>query len=276
MPRRGYVDGPFGQIHFQHFGEGVPVVLLHQVPMTSSQFDLVYEPLARRGLWVIGIDMPGFGLSDPTPFVPKVEDYAQGITPVLDALGIDRASIVGHHTGALVATEVAIQFAKRVDKLILNGPLPLTEEERADYLASGHQWELGFGPRPGGTHLTELFAIREGFAAGTVATERLSDYVVQAFSGRGAFWWGHHAAFQYRHEESLAKITQPAMILTNTGDMIYPMAHRAHTIRPDFAFAELQGGGVDIVDQQPEAWAEIVATYVCTSSVADPAQGSQQ
>lgn len=264
MPRRGYVDGPFGQLHFQHLGDGVPLVLLHQVPMTSGQFDLVYEPLARRGVRAIGIDMPGFGQSDPTAFVPRVEDYAQGITPVLDALGIGRASILGHHTGALVATEVAIQFANRVDRLILNGPMPLTEAERADYLATGHQWELGFGPRPGGTHLTELFVIREGFAEGTVASKRLSDYVVQAFSGRGIFWWGHHAAFQYRHDEGLAKVTQPTMILTNTGDMIYPMAHRAHAIRPDFAFAELPGGGVDIVDQQPEAWAEIVAGFVCT------------
>jgi len=262
MPRRGYADGPFGQIHFQQHGDGVPIVLLHQVPMTSGQFDLVYEPLVQRGLRPIGIDMAGFGLSDPTMFVPRVEDYALGVVPVLDALGINRATMLGHHTGALVATEVALQCPDRVDRLVLNGPLPLTDDERADYLATGHQWELGFGPRASGTHLTELFVMREGFAEGTVPAERISDYVVQAFLGRGQFWYGHHAAFTYRHEVTLAAITQRTLILTNTGDMIYDMARKTHRMRPDFEFAELPGGGVDIVDQQPEAWSDIVAEFV--------------
>lgn len=262
IPRRAYADGPFGQIHFQHLGEGHPLVLLHQAPMTSGQFDWVYAPLAARGVHAIGIDMPGFGLSDPTPFVPRVENYAAIVPPVLDALGLATASVLGHHTGALVATEVAIQFADRVEALILNGPLPLTEAERTSYLATGHQWELGFAARPHADHMRELFDIRAGFAECSVPLSRISDYVVQALSGRGAFWHGHHAAFQYRQEDTLARITQPTLILTNTGDMIFEHARTAHALRPDFAFIALDGGGVDIVDQQPEAWAVAVATFL--------------
>jgi hypothetical protein len=33
-------------------------------------------------------------------------------------------------------------------------------------------------------------------------------------------------------------------------------------MRPDFAYAELAGGGVDIVDQQPEAWCDVVAKFL--------------
>ncbi len=33
-------------------------------------------------------------------------------------------------------------------------------------------------------------------------------------------------------------------------------------MRPDFEYAELAGGGVDIVDQQPEAWANLVAKFL--------------
>ena len=261
-PRRHYEDGPFGQIHFQALGEGAPIVLLHQVPMTSGQFDRVYAPLAARGFHAIGIDMPGFGLSDPTDFVPTIADYARVVPPVLDALGIARAAILGHHTGALVATEVGLQFPERVRALILNGPLPITEAERQEYLATGHQWELAWQPLPGGAHMQELFAIREGFAAGTVDTARISDYVVQALTGKGVFWWGHHAAFQYRHEETMRRISQPTLILTNSGDMIFSLAARAQAIRSDFALVTLEGGGVDIVDQQPEAWADAVAGFL--------------
>jgi len=262
IPRRGYADGPFGQVHFQHFGAGQPLVLLHQAPMTSGQFDNVYGLLADRGCRAIGIDMPGFGMSDPTPFVPRVEDYAQVVPAVLDALGIGEAAILGHHTGALAATEAAIQFPERISRLIVNGPLPVTEEERADFLEKGLKWEQGWTARPGGAHLAELFSIREGFADGTVPLDRISEYVIQALSGRGQFWYGHHAAYMYRHDESLPKVRQPGMILINTGDMIYSHALRAQAIRPDFAFLALEGGGVDIVDQQPEAWADAVAGFI--------------
>lgn len=264
VPRRGYADGPFGQIHYQQAGSGAPLILLHQAPMTSAQFDLVYTPLAARGFHAIGIDMPGFGQSDPTPFVPTIADYARCVPAVLDALEIARADVLGHHTGGLVATELALVEPERVRRLIVNGPLIITEDERKEYFATGHQWELDWAARAGGAHFNELFAIRETFAAGTVPLARISDYVVQALSGKGAFWYGHHAAFQYHHDEALGRVTHPTLILTNTGDTIYQHALKAQALRPDFAFVALEGGGVDIVDQQPDEWADAVAAFLTT------------
>jgi pimeloyl-ACP methyl ester carboxylesterase len=260
-PRRGYADGPFGQIHFQQLGSGVPIVLLHQAPMTSGQFDNVYAPLAARGFHAIGIDMPGFGQSDPTDFTPRVEDYALIVPVVLDALGIEQAVVLGHHTGALVATEVALQFPTRVAALIVNGPLPLTEEARQEYLTTGQAWERNFTALPGAEHMKQIFDIRANFAAGSVPLNRISDYVVQALQQRGKFWYGHHAAFQYRHEDTLPRVTHRTLILTNTGDVIYDLALQSHAQRPDMDFVALEGGGVDIVDQQPEAWADAVAAF---------------
>ncbi len=261
-PQRGYASGPFGQIHYQVLGEGAPLVLLHQAPVTSGQFDHVYAPLARRGFQAIGIDMPGFGMSDPTDFVPGVGDYAQVVPPVLDALGIGRAAILGHHTGALVATEVALQFPERISALIVNGPLLVTDDDYRNFMAGLHQWELGYAGRPEAAHMVELFAIRDRLAHGAIPPARLSDYVVQSLIGRGPFWYGHHAAYTYRLSETLPQVRQPGLILTNTGDMIYPHAERARALRPDFAFVALVGGGIDIVDEQPEEWAGAVATFL--------------
>ncbi len=159
-PRKGYADGPFGQVHYQFLGEGVPLVLLHQAPMTSGQFDAVYEPLARRGIMAIGIDMPGFGLSDPTPDVPSVTDYGRVVPAVLDALNIDRAAILGHHTGALAATEATLLAPDRFSALILNGPLPITEAERADFMAGLHLEEKAFTALPDAAHMVGMFRIR--------------------------------------------------------------------------------------------------------------------
>lgn len=260
--RRGYADARFGQVHYRELGNGAPLALLHQAPMDSRQFDLVYEPLARRGFRAIGIDMPGFGGTDLQPGTPSVEAYAECVVPVLDHLGLGQVALLGHHTGALVATEAAVRSPERFSALIVNGPLPLTPEERDEWLATGHVRELGIVPRAGGSHFTQVFERRTELSMGTVAPERISSYVVQAFGGQAPFWHGHYAAYTYDHGAALARVRVPALILTNTGDVIYPLAELAHRMRPDFAWIALEGGGIDIVDQQPEQWADAVAGWL--------------
>lgn len=264
FPRRHYADGPFGQVHFQELGDGAPLLMLHQAPMTSGQFDNVYAPLAARGIRAIGIDMPGFGMSDPTSHAPTVGDYAQVIPAVLDKLGIERAALVGHHTGALAATEAALAFPDRIAALIVNGPLLVTEQDRVGFMEGMHQWELNFKAREHAGHMVEMFDIRASMAHGSITETRLGEYVIQALIGRGPFWYGHHAAFTYDQEPRLALVDQPTLILTNTGDLIYDHALRARDRFPAFDFAALEGGGVDIVDQQPEAWADAVATFLAS------------
>ncbi|PKP92472.1 MAG: alpha/beta hydrolase [Alphaproteobacteria bacterium HGW-Alphaproteobacteria-16] len=262
LPRRAYVDGPFGQIHYRYLGQGKPIVLLHQAPMTSNQFDYVYPELAARGFQAIGIDMPGFGMSDGTPDVPTVQDYARVVPPVLDALDIASAAVGGHHTGALVSAEAAVRFPDRVSAVILNGPAMFDAADRAAFMTGLHQRELGLVPAPSAAHMVDIFNTRDRLAAGTVPVERLSDYVVQALVGQSPYWHGHYAAFHYEMEPTLRAITQPTLILTNTGDMIHDHAHRARALRPDFAWHALEGGGIDIVDQQPAAWADAVADFL--------------
>jgi pimeloyl-ACP methyl ester carboxylesterase len=262
VTRRGYADGPFGQVHFQSLGDGAPLLLLHQAPMTSSQFDYVYEPLARRGFRAIGIDMPGFGGSDATPDTPTIADYAQVVPAVLDALGLEKAAVLGHHTGALAATEAAVLFPARVSALVINGPLLVDEAGLREFMAGLHQSEKAFRAEPEARHITHIFKVRDWMAKGAIPPERLTDYAVQALAGRGAYWWGHHAAFTYDQAARLPLVTQPAMILTNTGDVIHDHAPAAHALRPDFAYAALEGSGVDIVDEQPEAWADTVAGFL--------------
>ena len=162
VPRRGYADGPYGQVHFRDTGSGMPLVLCHQAPQTSRQFTNVYQPLHRRGIRAIGVDTPGFGESDPTPFVPTVEDWAAAIPAALDHLGLAQADVLGHHTGGMVATEVALQFPERVRRLIINGPLPMSVEERVKFLEYVQEQEIGFVYAADGSHLQASFAVRNG------------------------------------------------------------------------------------------------------------------
>jgi len=262
VPRRGYAEGPYGQVHFRDTGEGRPLVLCHQAPQTSKQFTNVYEPLHRRGIRAIGVDAPGFGESDPTPFVPTVEDWAAVVPAVLDHLGLERVDVLGHHTGGMVATEVALQFPERVDKLIINGPLPMGIEERTRFLEGNEAREILFEYESDGSHLQAAFQNRNRMYGEGADPKTITRYTIERFEGYAPFWTGHHAAFIYDHGAAIERIKHPTLILTNTGDQIYENAKLTQKMRPDFAYTELNGGGIDIVDQMPEQWADAVVAFL--------------
>jgi pimeloyl-ACP methyl ester carboxylesterase len=265
-PRRDYAAGPFGQVHFHDTGAGVPLVLIHQAPMSSRQFEQVYGRLAARGIRGIGVDMPGYGCSDPTLFVPEIKDYARAVPAVLDHLGIRAAFVLGHHTGALIATEVAINFADRVDGLILNGPLPMSPKERQAGLDYVEQHEKGLVAQADGSHLVAVFNNRMAYANPDTDWDLATRYVAEQFIGRGPFWYGHHAAFQYDHGARLPLIDTPTLVLTNTGDQVFPQALKTMQIRPDFYFSQIEGGSIDVVDERPDEWVTQVAKFILERS----------
>jgi len=161
VPRRGYADGPYGQVHFRDTGgDGIPIILCHMCPQTSKQFTAVYELFQKRGIRAIGVDTPGFGESDPTPFVPAVQDWAPAFVAVLDHLGISKAHFLGHHTGSKTATEVALQFPERVGKLVLQGPTPYTEERRLQNLQGLQDRAIDLVYKTDGSHLQGMFHYR--------------------------------------------------------------------------------------------------------------------
>lgn len=237
-------------------------MLLHQAPMSSRQFDSAYGLLAERGVRAIGIDMPGFGQSDPTDFVPRVEDYAQIVPPVLDFLGLKTASVLGHHTGAMVATEVALLFADRIDAVILNGPVVLSDEEVRMGKNHVETFEKPFKAQPDGQHLMKLFTTRMSAANEHTRWDLSNRYIADHFSGYGPFWYGHNAAFHYDHGASIPRMTHPTLVLTNTGDSIYENAKNTKEMRQDFKYAELEGGSWDIVDERPREWVDAVCTFL--------------
>lgn len=266
---RGYARGPYGLVHF-HDSAGLakpaagelPLLLLHQSPASGRQFESAFRPLVRRNVRYVAIDTPGFGFSDPTPSFPKLEQWASSFVAVMDHLGIEQADVLGHHTGALNATEVALQFPKRVRRLILNGPFPVTEEERQKFIAGGDKSHERGAPKLDGSHLQSSWETRVRMWGPNPDPVILTRIIAEKYQTLGPYTWGHDVAYRYDHVAALKRVTHPTMILTNTGDDIYELAKRAAALRPDFVYRELQGGTHDIVDQQPEAWSDAVVEYL--------------
>src|SRR5919112_1913802 len=106
----GRVDTPLGEIALLQAGKGHPVVLLHGLGATKASFLPTVAALADRHR-VVAIDLPGHGDSvmplgaayDP-PF------FAGAVNGLLDALGIERAHLVGNSMGGRVALETGFDF----------------------------------------------------------------------------------------------------------------------------------------------------------------------
>jgi len=129
--RRGYADGPHGQVHYAVEGSGPPLVLLGPAPRSWRAFEQMV-PLLRGSFRLVAPDVQGFGASDPPPPDATMHDLAAGIVAVLDALGIERAHVFGHNTGRLVAAALAADWPARVDRLVICGPtFTLVPEQQA-------------------------------------------------------------------------------------------------------------------------------------------------
>ena len=104
-------------------GEGEkPLLLLHGWGVDSRVFDGVMQAFSASHR-VIAPDLPGFGTSGDPTGVWGVGDYAAWVLAFMDALEIDRATVVGHSFGGRIAIKIASDpaTAGRIDRLILTG-----------------------------------------------------------------------------------------------------------------------------------------------------------
>lgn len=110
------VDG--GQLHYLTAGHGPAVILLHGYAETSRMWRPIIPLLAER-FTVIAPDLPGIGDSG----IPKegidMKTSATRIHALVHSLGIEKAEVVGHDIGLMVAYAYATQYPHEVEKLVL-------------------------------------------------------------------------------------------------------------------------------------------------------------
>jgi pimeloyl-ACP methyl ester carboxylesterase len=252
--RRGYFDGPQGQVHYRTGGEGgAPLLLLHQSPLSSRQFDPAYGLLIAADRHVLAIDMPGFGQSDPLPEPRRLEDYAATALAALDAFGWRAADVVGHHTGAVVGAVLAAAAPDRVRRLVLNG-FPLLSPEERRFFENFH-----FGPpepQADGSHLLDAWRKRLKATPGWSSVDVMHRHVVDGLVSAATNWMAFPLIVGADLGGVLERIAVPTLLYTNTGEDLYAATNRCRVVRPDFAYAELPGGTHDVVDEQPAGWVE--------------------
>src|SRR5688500_12824457 len=99
-------------------GSGPPVVLIHGMLNSSRHWEAVASRLADR-YTVIAPDLLGHGDSTAPRGDYSLGAHAAGIRDLLAAIGIDRATIVGHSLGGGIAMQYFWQFPDRTERLVL-------------------------------------------------------------------------------------------------------------------------------------------------------------
>ena len=95
-------------------------VFIHGVLNDHSVWILQTRYLAHHGWNVLAVDLPGHCRSAGDP-PASVEEAADFITAMLDAAGVQKAALVGHSFGSLIALEVARRAPERVSQLVMVG-----------------------------------------------------------------------------------------------------------------------------------------------------------
>jgi len=173
------------------------VVFVHGAGLDHSSFGLQSRYFGYHGWNVLAVDLPGHGRSEGPP-IPTIGAMADWVIAVLDHLKIEKAVLVGHSMGSLIALDAAARHARRVEKIALIAvayPMkvtaPFLEAAQRNDLAAfdmstiwGHaaQVPLGANPSPGMWMYGDALARLRRLAPGVLYNDlkAANDYV---FSG---------------------------------------------------------------------------------------------
>lgn len=107
---------------------GKTVLLLHGKNFSGAYWDSTANVLSQNGYRVVIPDQIGFGRSSkPAQFQYSFHLLAQNTKTLLDSLGIDKVSVLGHSMGGMLATRFVLMFPERVEKFILENPIGLED-----------------------------------------------------------------------------------------------------------------------------------------------------
>jgi pimeloyl-ACP methyl ester carboxylesterase len=146
IPRDADVDGL--KIHYLTAGKGPAVILLHGYTQTSLMWRPIIPLLAGK-FTVIAPDLPGIGDSG----IPKdgldMKTSAIRIHALARSLGIDKARVVGHDIGLMVAYAYAAMYPTQVEKLVLMDAFLPGVPGWEPYYNNPDLWHFRFhGPTP--------------------------------------------------------------------------------------------------------------------------------
>ena len=257
-------------VHEVHGGGGPAVILLHGIPGDRSTWSAV-APLLAEGFTVVVPDLAGYGESEGPR--PALHAAAQGeaVIALMDALGIERAHLVGHDFGGPVAVAVLRSAPRRVRSLALlatnilaSTPVPPPLRIARVPLLGAAAFRVLFG-RVGLTAMW-LAAVRDraGYPLSEFRRTLRSDRTVR--STREVLLESMRDLPRlYRPlEETLRGATVPVLVVWGAGDPVFPVERGEATAAaaPMGRLEVLPGCGHFVPREKPRETASLIRSFL--------------
>jgi len=137
--RRAYFECRYGQLHVHNaipsgggFDELTTLVCLHASSTTGRVF-LEFSKVLGTSRSIYCPDTPGCGESDAPPGQLPIPGYADAMGDFLDSMRFRQVDLLGAHSGAAVAAELAIARPKQVRRVVMVGAPALDADARRSY-----------------------------------------------------------------------------------------------------------------------------------------------
>lgn len=262
MPRRTYVDGPFGQLHARVAGEPgrkPALVCFHLSPHSGRMYERFLDRIAENDRHAIAFDTPGFGMSDTPSTLPSIADYAEAMRAGIEALGISRpVDLMGYHTGSMIAAQLAAERPAMVRRIVMIAAPIFTEEERAAL----RQHYGPVEPALDGSHLVKRWqSFVHHFLGRGLSLAHVADMFPEGLLGRSRSWWGHNAAFSFAPDMRLPELSQPLLVL-NPDDDLQAETRRAAALLTNGRIVELPGWGHGFLDSETGKAAALIESFL--------------
>jgi pimeloyl-ACP methyl ester carboxylesterase len=223
VSRTSQVDGV--RLHYLTAGRGPAVLLLHGYTQTSRMWRPIIPLLAAK-FTVIAPDLPGIGDSDIPADGLDMKTAAIRVHALVKSLGVEKARVVGHDIGLMVAYAYAAQFSTETEKLVvMDAFLPGVPGWEGVYNDPGI-WHFRFnGPTPEalvrGRERTYFDYFWNDFAADKTHSipeaDRAAFTAAYARPGRMRAGWAYFVSFQQAAGDfaqlSQTKLTMPVLAI---------------------------------------------------------------
>src|SRR2546425_2680492 len=262
------------KLHYITAGHGAPLILLHGYAETSLMWKPIIPMLAER-FTVIAPDLPGIGDSDIPAHGLDMKNAAIRIHDLVKSLGVQKAEVVGHDIGLMVAYAYAAQFPTEVTKLVLmDAFLPGVEGWEAVY-NNPNIWHFRFnGPTPEalvkGRERTYFEHFWNDFAAdrnhSIPDADRKTYTAAYSRPGRMRAGWAYFVSFPQAAKDfaelSQTKLTMPVLAIGGgkaNGDLL---GQQMKIVASDAAMVGLKDAGHWVLEGKPKETTDTLIKFL--------------
>jgi pimeloyl-ACP methyl ester carboxylesterase len=270
--RTATVDGL--NLHYLTAGKGPAVILLHGYAETSLMWRPIMPVLAGR-FTVIAPDLPGIGDSGIPADGLDMKSAATRIHALVRSLGVQKAEVVGHDIGLMVAYAYAAQFPAETAKLVvMDAFLPGVQGWEAVYNNPGI-WHFRFnGPTPEalvrGRERIYFDYFWNDFAADK--THSIPEAARQAYAtaysrpGRMHAGWAYFVSFQQAAKDfaqlSKTRLTMPVLAIGGDKSLGEVLGQQMKLVASDVTVVVLKNAGHWVMEEQPKETTDALTKFL--------------